>query len=393
MIQNRIYVYRVKEKERRFTWNPGWISPFESMWGVFEKFKYANCATVRNLLQIFGTDDVKSIKSHNIGRIHRDFLNLCSFKDEEMTNAFGIPIKQINEENVQRLFYLIPKRPHNSKSFCRDHLHYCPECIKNGFHSLFHQFKLINECPYHQIPLLHCCPECNRIMPFELSDNYSKAPFQCICGHFFMDMKRASFTNTWRQISLAEIKSDQLKMWINLNEEQISRLNNIYLPHELDVEHYPEALDHILSIIIDGYQPKQTPLHNVVKSSNYIHNLVGESEKTERAGHYYIRKVGLFDEIYNSSVKTLFSIFSHVRNKILKEHKKCIKEFSRKGKTICPYGLAYVHWVQYILGYEDRWIVNRARSYRKYSESIEFASKQDDKFLSDLFHDMIYHVR
>jgi 6-pyruvoyl-tetrahydropterin synthase len=37
--------------------------------------------------------------------------------------------------------------------------------------------------------------------------------------------------------------------------------------------------------------------------------------------------------------------------------------------------------------------VSRASSYRKYYDSIEFASKQDDKFLSELFHDIIFEFR
>lgn len=166
-----------------------------------------------------------------------------------------------------------------------------------------------------------------------------------------------------------------------MNNEQIKKLENIFLPHEIDLEHHPEAIEHILSVVIDGYQHNSSYKHNVVKSSNYIHGLVCEKGKKERADHYYIRKVGMYDEIYNSSVETLFGIFSHVRNKIYKDHKRCIKEFSKKGSIICPYGLAYVHWVQYVMNYDDRWLVDRAKSYRKYTESVEFASKQDDKFL------------
>jgi hypothetical protein len=54
---------------------------------------------------------------------------------------------------------------------------------------------------------------------------------------------------------------------------------------------------------------------------------------------------------------------------------------------VCPYAHAYVHWVKFILGYENLWFITRVTPYRKQPGKLEFASKQDDSYLTDLFWD------
>lgn len=389
MSLKRIYVYPTQEKQRDFTWNTDWISPYESMWSIFEKFKYANCATEKDIFHYIGTNDVKSRKYSTWGRVHRDLLTLSSFKDDAITTIFGMPLKQINDQNVQKIFKIIPQRLHNRETYCRDQLYFCPICIKRGFHSLFHQFKLLHVCPYHLIPLLNSCPKCSQIQPFELTNKHSKGPFQCDCGYSFMDLESSdSFIRLWEITSLSELKSDQLKIWINLNDEQVSRLGNSYFHHQIDLEQYPEAIDHILSVLVKDYlQPKTHFHHNVAVSARNIFKFTEDNKNKND----YIRKTKLYNEIYKSSLDSMHSVISHFRNTIFKNHKKCIQDFIKIGKnedSICPYGYAYVHWIQFLMGYDNRFQVYRASPYRRYYESIEFASKQDDKFLTEIFADI-----
>ncbi len=378
-----------EDLKKNFVWRKNWISPYESTWSILEKFKYANCATIKDIIHLFGTDIVKNLKSSTIGRTYRDCIHLTGLDDDLLEPVFSQPLIKMNTQNVNRLFGILPNRPRYS--YFRNELFFCLECIKSGFHSLFHQFKLLHECPYHQISLHKGCPRCNHSIPFELTDKFTKKPFQCLCGHSFLDdRKEDSYLPTWKQILLDDLKSKETITWINLDEHQISRLKNFYFPLSLQIEECTGFLDYVLSLLDQEYPAKSKEIHNVVKSTPYIHQLIGDKEKEERKSNYVLKRIKFYDALYISSVQTVQSIASHARKTILKEHRACIQRLfksRRTGEPICPYALAYAHWMKFILGYESIWMIRRATPYRKYAERIGFGSKQDDSYLSDLFHD------
>jgi hypothetical protein len=63
---NSIYIIEpAYEQKKQYTWNLDWISPFESPWGIFEKFKFANHARVKDILRYFSSEYVQSLKVIN----------------------------------------------------------------------------------------------------------------------------------------------------------------------------------------------------------------------------------------------------------------------------------------------------------------------------------------
>jgi hypothetical protein len=200
----------------RYTWRKDWISPYESLWSIFEKFKYANCATVRNIYDLLGTDYVRNLKSDTIGRPHRDCIHPTGLDDDLVESAFMEPILKINSQNIDRLVGTLSNHSFNPRfSYLRDELFFCSECIKIGLHSLFHQFKSLNECPYHQIRLHKGCLNCNQQIPFELTDQYTKEPFRCKCSYSFLEhnTKKNDFLN-WKSSSPSAIQLKKVVTWL-----------------------------------------------------------------------------------------------------------------------------------------------------------------------------------
>jgi hypothetical protein len=63
-----------------------------------------------------------------------------------------------------------------------DTLRYCEICITHGYHSIFHQILLFEECPIHKTKLLTVCLFCNSKIPYEVTNSDVEA-FSCNqCG-------------------------------------------------------------------------------------------------------------------------------------------------------------------------------------------------------------------
>ncbi|TLS52505.1 hypothetical protein FE782_11140 [Paenibacillus antri] len=374
-----------------YTWRKEWISPYESLWGILEKFKFANSATVKDIFNVFGTDYVKNLKTHIISKKHRECIHLSGLDGDLVESVFLQPIIKINERYIEQMVGSLP-RSHSMRSYIRDELYFCPECIKTGHHSLFHQFKLLHECPYHQIPLHKGCVSCKKSLPFELSDNFTKEPFRCLCGQSFLEEKiEKSYLPAWNQVSLNDLRSIEMITWLNFDGWQLSRLKSLHFPLNLDLEECSGFMDYVLSVLNPEHQTKSKEIHTIVKSAPYIRKLKGEEENGKGKSNYILKRFQLYDVVYESSVQTVQSIASYVKKSILGTHRSCLERLFKANLSndpICPYALAYAHWMKFVMGYENLWIIKRATHYRKYPSRIEFGSKQDDYYLTNLFYDL-----
>lgn len=260
---------------------------------------------------MFGTDYIRNLKSQITGRIDRNCLDMPGLDNKKVKSVFLQPLIEINKQNFDNLISRLPSGIH-PYNYIRKELHFCPECIKMGFHGIFHQFKLLQKCPYHQILLQRGCPSCKTSIPFEISDSYTQSPFKCRCGEHLLDQTlEKSLVPNWRSVPLEQLISTDLKIWLNLNQEQVKKIKNIYVPLSLNLEKCPEYLNCILSVVKpDSFTMNN---HRVVKSAPYIRHLSGKEEKEDAKLKTFIREYNFYDEIYNSSLKTVNSIISQVR--------------------------------------------------------------------------------
>jgi len=338
-----------------YTWRKLWIHDYESPWGILQKFQFANSASYNDILNIFSISRLEDkIKCNSWSDRDKDLTNLSRLDGEQLINILGVNIKKENNKNIIALIdklsdvYLkchIINIDRIITKYIRSQLTYCPECIKDGYHSIFHQVTLINKCPFHLIDLISVCPNCNARIDYKICDKSFLEPFRCICGYWFLSNNTIkNFVTRWGIEPRTEIIMPELNLWLNLSEEQKKISRNIYFNSRLDKTQHNYLISEILTLmnILEFSEDKKyykttyTSLTKDKLSSKELENfpIVSLAEKEE--------------EIFLSSCKTYSSILRYIRKKLLHKHKTCIKSLTIRKYVnnlsdiiVCPYAYAY----------------------------------------------------
>jgi hypothetical protein len=57
------------------------------------------------------------------------------------------------------------------------------QCAQQGVHLAVFQYRRVDQCPVHRIPLVERCERCDEPIPYRLRPDLFKAPFDCpSCG-------------------------------------------------------------------------------------------------------------------------------------------------------------------------------------------------------------------
>lgn len=126
-----------------YIWKINWVYPYESLWSIIEKFKYVNVITNKELKTIF--DYTPNNTSPQICKKFYIYRH-NKFNEEKISNYFDL-----GSEHFAPLDILS-----NNKigAYLNEELHYCPDCMKIGYHSYFHQFKFMTKCIFHNTLLI-----------------------------------------------------------------------------------------------------------------------------------------------------------------------------------------------------------------------------------------------
>lgn len=157
-----------------------WHIPFESPWAVLHKVALFNRISLYSL----GKHIAKGLCRRNGGRATRwnrvrldDWLaHTAAYED------LAAVLKYVPAPTLRQSFLsaLVPQQD-QSYWIARNELRICPECVQRGYHSAFHQFRCIDVCPIHGIPLREECPNCQKAMPVAADQG---EPFECPhCNH------------------------------------------------------------------------------------------------------------------------------------------------------------------------------------------------------------------
>lgn len=125
-----------------YTWRKEWILPYESLWGITEKFKYLN--SLSNL-------KCKNFSYKNAPRTYEPkedyeayiFCDGIRYNSSELAEFLHIDYKahfsllNIFKENALRTFLV-------------EHLRICPQCMRYGYHSYLHQVIFEDNCFLHR---------------------------------------------------------------------------------------------------------------------------------------------------------------------------------------------------------------------------------------------------
>ena len=123
----------------------------------------------------------------------------------------------------------------DSNLYFHNILRICPECIKIGYHSIFHQFSLVHRCPFHNVSLVEGCPKCSKVMYYTLSDKETKEPFRCKCGHLLFSLENGQrYPSAWEKMNV-ENQSKPLKYWIIFNLENVHEKIVLYFHQNTDL--------------------------------------------------------------------------------------------------------------------------------------------------------------
>lgn len=137
------------------TWNKDWIQEHESLWGIFEKFKFANQINGKEFFRFF-TENKKLHYSSKI--IQKKSINyLKSIAEHKLSEILNVNIEDFKDQLDELL-----KSPFSELSIFNDNLCFCKTCISEGYHSMLHQYLFIAFCPFHpKEQLIDKCPKCN----------------------------------------------------------------------------------------------------------------------------------------------------------------------------------------------------------------------------------------
>ena len=124
-------------------WDRNWVRPFESLWGIFNNYKAVNVISNHSSAMTSIGFNMKAAVTKEYFLSYGIFCNLSRGKnDVDNIIAQFVPdwyIKQIEEWTSKQ----------GIAAFISSKIMYCPQCMKNGYHSILHQLKGIRKCPFH----------------------------------------------------------------------------------------------------------------------------------------------------------------------------------------------------------------------------------------------------
>lgn len=121
-----------------YIWRKEWCWPYESAWGVLEKFKYANALDN----QVF--DKLLNLRGSSYGQF---FLkDLYMYRKSRLDSKLFFSTLNIANNHFRDLDIFLGNNPN---VIFREDIYFCPKCIELGYHSYWHQVKMITNCPFH----------------------------------------------------------------------------------------------------------------------------------------------------------------------------------------------------------------------------------------------------
>lgn len=163
----------IAEKQpTRLSGRYGWNILGESLWCICAKLIVINQLGYSEFQRALGVE-----------RSHRSFRkkSQCDFRTLEGFNLKLIVESTASTEDTIR--YCVADDYVLGTHDAADELRYCEICIKNGFHSPFHQITEHTHCLWHGELLRTGCFTCSRRIEYSVSRCFVTAPFECPIGH------------------------------------------------------------------------------------------------------------------------------------------------------------------------------------------------------------------
>jgi hypothetical protein len=238
----------IKYNYPNFSWNKAWLWPYESAWGIFEKFKLANAAQDKDILGLMGSVNVRNKVKKFYTNQDRNLIHLNNFDSDILSSILGTNIKELILKNNNAIISILPRFDKDDIYF-KKNVCFCPDCIEYGYHSIFHQVNFIQSCPFHSTILINECPDCKRQISYILSDKYTSSPFVCQCGHSYINIKLfKDYIRSWTMVPELKITTEKIQNWIDLSKSYKGMFNNSFFLKNIAKSHFNDLIDYFTSL-------------------------------------------------------------------------------------------------------------------------------------------------
>ncbi|MCT4618774.1 MAG: hypothetical protein N4A62_05235 [Marinisporobacter sp.] len=307
-----------------YTWRKNWVNKYESLWGVFEKFKYANSITNREIHELFSICNEKGLVKKSVSKKNSSYITMEGIDENKVKKILGYDLKKINLNNIEELTRILSNGSNmNIQEFFSSKIRICPQCMKIGYHSLWHQCTLFSECYIHQnIKLiLLSCPKCMETFDYKFDRSYKDNAFRCIkCGSPYIEnVNVKQMFQKWNIDEKKLIPTGKFEKWLNLNKDKENIQNKllVYKPirsisyhRDIKPKYYLKLLDYLGdSNILSEIFALKNMISRVIENKNI--KLISYSEI------HCNKKAELFD--YNIE-QSYISILKSIARRIRKEN-------------------------------------------------------------------------
>lgn len=218
-----------------YSWKNNWIWKFESIWCSLQKFKYANELTDIDIGRLINASQSLNKKIYIYSslyiaqnRIEKKFLH--NLLEKDVFDDLDKDLKKFLGPLYNNL---------DIKKYVVSTFRYCPKCIEQGYHSIFHQLNFFNKCIFHNIKLQTKCPSCELENSYTVKYRGINTGFSCSCGYIpfinsieeifnkWNDTKNFTYNKTIKNIECDNIKYMYSSFKYYINKDCVNKIDSM----------------------------------------------------------------------------------------------------------------------------------------------------------------------
>lgn len=350
-----------------YTFDTNWLQPFESTWCTHEKIKYANELTGSQYLSLLSItlDKYQTHCLHDNYEIGiKDMKKVEKLLNVSLQNSYLESIRTVLgplyvENDFDRYFYA--------------YLKVCPTCIKQGYHSYYHQLIFQKDCPFHKQPLEEKLAGNTRI-PFGVSGAKTKKAYSFVPELSDHPGVAKQLFNSWKN-----------KNAVFLEETSINTVSDYYIlnffPFSLrkvdlsSVEFYDRSreFEYILQLKLNELKQWGTVI-NSTDNTMKLRDFTNTKNIPERLKQIYFNLFQSMAEQFRESSTEISFFLDYMQNinKIVYSEQQSWTEFVRQGILTCEV-LAYFLWYEHLCNYSSPYeVVNKNNTVEACTNSVFF---------------------
>lgn len=248
-----------------YVWKSVWIWPYESIWGTVEKFKYANSLCNSDIYKLIHARTPRStFYIYPSMYASNNTIKRTSLIELLCNDIFNTTASQLKE--IMGPLY----NACDIRKYMAEEWRYCPECIKNGYHSMYHQLSFLDKCIFHDIKLKTVCPSCQKESSYVMEYRGSKQAFRCDCGYdYLLGSNSLKIFKTWDNAILRTNHNKKFSLSIPSSTTYMYSSLPWFIDRHILFERNYNVINNSLSKILLNQLPEGTVLFCFHPTLNY----------------------------------------------------------------------------------------------------------------------------